>query len=473
MNVIEIEQIKKEIEQTFTGRRIGKVFQLSRHSFAIDLYPHNGAYLFVDIDPKIRSTYLIKRRLKELERSSMHSSPLAIQIRKQLSGAELVAIERPPDAKVLKLRLEIRDQVDVNGFWYLIIQLGGKQPNVFILDESEKIVASANESLVAGQSIDSIYAAPSDFISEASALPAMNGGSLSEALDGLSREMSSASSFDTLASTARKLLTAEIAKRHKLVKNLENDLAGHGDAEQWKRFGDLILANISNIRRDGNKLIVVDYFDPEIPEIEIEVDENRSPTDAANDFFKRYTKSRNAASAIASRMSVVGNELGRLEDKKIRLELAIENRDEDSLAKFLPAKKVEPPPGKRREPTDNFKGARQFVSSDGFEILVGKKAADNDYLTFRVARSLDLWLHAADYPGSHVVVRNPNRKDIPDRTLIESAQLAAFYSDAREKPKAAVNYTQKKFVNKPKRSAPGLVSLSSFKTILVEPKVAL
>ena len=74
-------------------------------------------------------------------------------------------------------------------------------------------------------------------------------------------------------------------------------------------------------------------------------------------------------------------------------------------------------------------------------------------MTFRVARSLDLWLHAADFPGSHVVVRIPNRKEVPNQTLLEAAQLAAFYSSGRKQPKAAVNYTQKKFVNKPKRAA--------------------
>ncbi|MCA1589333.1 MAG: NFACT RNA binding domain-containing protein [Acidobacteria bacterium] len=104
-------------------------------------------------------------------------------------------------------------------------------------------------------------------------------------------------------------------------------------------------------------------------------------------------------------------------------------------------------------------------------MLVGKKAKDNDYLTFRMAKSLDTWMHAADYPGSHVVVRNPNRREIPQKTLLEAAQLAAFYSQARRHPKAAVHYTQKKFVNKPRGAAPGLVSLASFKTILVEPKV--
>ena len=130
-----------------------------------------------------------------------------------------------------------------------------------------------------------------------------------------------------------------------------------------------------------------------------------------------------------------------------------------------PARKIS---AKRAE---EVKGVRSFVSSDGFEILVGKKAKDNDFLTFRIAKSLDTWMHAADYPGSHVVIRNPNRKEIPHRTLLEAAQLAAFYSQGKSQPKAAVHYTQKKFVNKPKGSAPGLVSLASFKTILVEPKI--
>ena len=84
---------------------------------------------------------------------------------------------------------------------------------------------------------------------------------------------------------------------------------------------------------------------------------------------------------------------------------------------------------------------------------------------------MDLWLHAADYPGSHVIVKNPARGEIPPKTLLEAAQIAAFFSQAASQGKVAVHYTQKKFVGKPKGAAAGLVSLSSFKTILVEPKI--
>src|SRR5205085_4171361 len=131
-----------------------------------------------------------------------------------------------------------------------------------------------------------------------------------------------------------------------------------------------------------------------------------------------------------------GERLRSEEEKVAELEAAIDRGDTEFLRSFdQPAKqKIVSRPSKKADQA--FKGARRFVSTDGFEILVGKKAADNDFLTFRVARSLDTWMHAADYPGSHVVIRNAGKKEVPQRTLLEAARLAAFYSDAREQPKA-------------------------------------
>jgi predicted ribosome quality control (RQC) complex YloA/Tae2 family protein len=278
-------------------------------------------------------------------------------------------------------------------------------------------------------------------------------------------------SFEALASTARRKTLNLIAKRQKLIANLRSDLEKHGDAEQWKRFGDLLLANLGTAERRGDRVIVTDYFDDAAPNIEIDAERQLPLNEVAEAYFRRYVKARNGKRVIADRIEGAEAEIDRHRETLVKIDAAIEAGDTAYLEAV-----IDPTPKplfsrQRKKAEAGFKGARRFVSSDGFEILVGKKAKDNDFLTFRVAKSLDLWLHAADYPGSHVVVRNDRRKEIPTKTLIEAAQLAAFYSDAREKPKAAVNYTEKKFVNKPKRSAPGLVRLASFKTILVEPQV--
>jgi predicted ribosome quality control (RQC) complex YloA/Tae2 family protein len=278
--------------------------------------------------------------------------------------------------------------------------------------------------------------------------------------------------FEQLAASVRKKVLAEIKKRNKLIDNLRGDLEKHGEPEIWKRYGDLLLANTNNARRDGDTIFVTDYFADDAPQIEIEGESNKTISEVAEEYFRRYTKARNGKKVIEQRLSVAETSLNIANEKLGLIVAAIEEQNEEYLASLASPVAKQLPPSKKKKAEAAFKGARRFVSSDGFDILVGKKAKDNDYLTFRIARSLDTWLHAADYPGSHVVIRNNGKKEIPNRTLVEAAELAAFYSDAREKPKAAVNYTQKKFVNKPRRAAAGLVSLASFKTILVEPKVS-
>ena len=279
--------------------------------------------------------------------------------------------------------------------------------------------------------------------------------------------------FDQLASTVRRKAVAEIKKHQKLIDNLHSDLEKHGDAERWKRFGDLLLANVNNATRRGDTILVTDYYDAATPAIEIEGAANKELSKVAESYFRRYVKARNGVRVIDERMAAAQTLLESANEKLQRIDTAIEERNEEYLSSLVvpPRKPIAIARKKKKE--IEFNGARRFISTNGFEILVGKKAKDNDYLTFRVARSLDTWMHAADYPGSHVVIRNANRKEIPIQTLIEAAQLAAFYSSGRGQTKAAVNYTLKKFVNKPKRAAPGLVSLASFKTILVEPQVPL
>ncbi|HEX3101265.1 MAG TPA: NFACT RNA binding domain-containing protein [Pyrinomonadaceae bacterium] len=279
--------------------------------------------------------------------------------------------------------------------------------------------------------------------------------------------------FDQLASTVRRKAISELKKHQKLIANLNSDLEKHGDAERWKRYGDLLLANVHTAQRDGDIIRVTDYFDDAVPIVEIEGEVNKPLSEIAEGYFRRYVKARNGNLVIEERMAATEIKLAAANEKLHLIDVAIEEENEEYLKSLVAPPRKPIAIARKKKKEVEFNGARRFISTDGFEILVGKKATDNDYLTFRVARSLDTWMHAADYPGSHVVIRNANRKEIPNRTLLEAAQLAAFYSNGRSQVKAAVHYTLKKFVNKPKRSAPGLVSLSSFKTILVEPQVPL
>ena len=206
-----------------------------------------------------------------------------------------------------------------------------------------------------------------------------------------------------------------------------------------------------------------------MPTIEVELDENTSLQDAAGKAFSRYSKSKRAVEEIGTRLIQIDRELTELKERRLTLEKAIARRDQSALATFGERKAQPTPERKKQKASPTIPGMRRYRSSDGYEVIVGRSARDNDELTFRVARPNDLWLHAGDYPGSHVIVRNSSRSEVPHRTIIEAAQLAAKFSQASKDTRVTVHYTQRKFLSKPKGAAAGLVRMSNFRSITVEP----
>jgi predicted ribosome quality control (RQC) complex YloA/Tae2 family protein len=273
----------------------------------------------------------------------------------------------------------------------------------------------------------------------------------------------------------KQTLAREVEKRESVIRAIESDRSRFDQPDKLKRMGDLILANLANARIEGTRATLVDYYDPGLAEVQIEIPDGFSLKEAASDYFARYQKAQRALTAIAAREREVLQTLGPLKHllSRIEAEPGADSLEEAGIqAEKLLGKKRSGPrtTDKRGRRTGSYAFGRRFRSSDGYEIVVGRNDRDNDALTFRVAKPNDVWLHAADYPGSHAIIRNPSRDAPPHRTITEAAEVAAFYSQAKGEGKAAVHYTLKKFVSKPPRSKPGLVRLSSFKTIIVEPR---
>lgn len=479
MNSRTLKAITDEFAAKLIGRRVGKIFQLSRTELAFDLRLPAQQYLYINYSPRDPRTYLTARRFKDLAKNSLQLSPFAFALMRRTSNGTIANVRMRDDDRVIEFDIAGRDELgdDIRSFF--IVQLTGRSANLFLADERQIIVERARSTADTGQQIGDPYSPPSrpgplspERSNKADIAVESSSAEPSLALDRYYSERLAEDDTRAVISNARSRLASEIRKREKLVAKLRSDLADHGDAENWKKLGDLLLANASSAVRSGSTVTVKDLFVEDEPELIIEVDENLSLTGAAEDLYRRYTKARNAAAEIDSRMRTASLELADFDARSAALEKAIAEGDLESIKSFTKPARIEGPAGYSKQGQRGTSSAyRTFVSSDGVEILVGKKAKDNDVLTFKIAKSLDTWMHAADYPGSHVVIRNQNRKDPPQQTLIEAAQLAAFYSQGRKQVKAAVHYTQKKFVNKPKGAAPGLVSLASFKTLLVVPEV--
>ncbi len=495
MNDQTIEAIAEELASLLTGRVVGKIYQLTRASLTIDFRTTGDRHLFISVEPNQPRIYLITRRARELEKQSLAPSPFALVLRKHLSGAQLRAINKDAGDRILRFTFDARGETGIAYSRILVAQLTGRTANLFLLDDAGRVIDALRPARGAGQETGERYQPPPQLAApgapaEREQISRGSFSSLSEALDHHYRQLAAARSFETRAAAILSRTSKMIAKCRKLQRNLENDLTAHGNPDEHKRVGDLLLANIATAERRGSRVLLTDYYAEGEPTIEIEVDEHLTLPEAAAQRFARYTKARRAALETAARLDALRTELGPLETERAKLENIIAARDEAALAAFDDARGGAQTTGgaadrsaarhssgtssgrrTRGRTSESLPGVRRYRSSDGYEILVGRAARDNDQLTFRIARPHDLWLHAADYPGSHVVVRNPTRGgDVPQRTVIEAAQLAAHFSQARADAKVVIHYTTRKFLSKPKGAAPGLVRMSSFRSLLVEPR---
>jgi len=267
-------------------------------------------------------------------------------------------------------------------------------------------------------------------------------------------------------------LKGEIARAERLSAKLADEAAIYKEADLHARKGQLLVANSAKVRRGQREIRLRDYGDPAQEYLQIELDPARSVDENAKRYFSLHRKAKRGTEIVRGRLADVEGRLTSLRDlirdagvanglgELERIEAALV-----PLARRLPARDR----GRSSASKADGPEPRTFLSSDGLPILVGRSGPGNDRLTWRLARSHDLWLHVQGSPGSHVVVRLNKGKPVPPRTLREAAQLAAYYSRARGQVKVPVDYAVRKYLRKPKSAAPGVVLLSQEKTIVVHP----
>jgi len=281
-------------------------------------------------------------------------------------------------------------------------------------------------------------------------------------------------------------LAAEIKKKDRLKEKLQAQLKKAGEAQSLKTYADLLYAQHDKSAK-GSTLRVPNLFDPELGEVDIPLAPELSLIENANRYHRLHRKAGRSIPQITERLRMLESEIAALQREEERLVKAhsekppvsegltyeaLDREDTDNVRKPKISGQRSPDEFRPDPETLVRRTAKVFRSSEGMQILVGKSSKDNDVLTLKVARSEDFWLHVAGYGGSHVVLRNPEKLPAaPKQSLMEAAQLAAYFSQARNASKVEVHYTQKKFVSKPKGAKPGLVRLKEYKSISARPQL--
>lgn len=231
--------------------------------------------------------------------------------------------------------------------------------------------------------------------------------------------------------------------------------------KNYKHQADLLMAYLHEIPKGAEKAELTD-FDGE-RKIVIKLKREMTVQEWAE---KLYQKAKKQQIECAQTETHIANLEKMLEDLKAQREKVDQATDSHALRSSVPQLVSKTTEKKQQDATPYKK-----FEIDGFTVLVGKNAADNDKLTFGIAKKDDLWLHAKDVAGSHVIIQNPSKKEIPKPLLEKAAQLAAYYSKGKGSDLYPVLFTLKKFVRKPKGAGPGKVLVDKEKTLLVEPKL--
>lgn len=265
--------------------------------------------------------------------------------------------------------------------------------------------------------------------------------------------------------------------RHILQRNLdrcvkklslqEEKICESSQRDQYRFIGELITSNIYSLHRGEVEAHVLNYDVDPAEIIVIPLDVQKTPAENAQWYFKQYTKAKRTHDAVTKQIAENKEEIVYLENQLHNLDKCTEDIEILEIqAELVQEGFMKPQKMKKTKPVPS--NPYHYQSSEGFDIYVGKNNNQNDQLTLKTAHNEDVWLHTKVIPGSHVIIK-VNGKPLSEKTLLEAATLAAYYSKAKLSTNVPVDYTIRKFVKKPVGAKPGMVIYTNQKTLYISP----
>lgn len=271
----------------------------------------------------------------------------------------------------------------------------------------------------------------------------------------------------TKSSDLQKIVMNNINRCIKKDKILNGTLKKCEDKDIYKLYGELLTSNIYALKKGLSHIELANYYSENYDTVKITLDENKTPSQNVQAYYKKYNKLKKSEEAATEQLLQNEEELNYLYSVLTNINNA-DNYDEIEEIKkeliqtgYIKFKKI------YKSKKSKTSKPMHFISTDGIDIYVGKNNIQNDYLTLKFANKHDIWFHTKNVPGSHVIVKN--YMDIPESTLLEAANLAAYYSKSQNSSNVPVDYTEVKNVKKPNGAKPGMVIYSTNQTIYVTP----
>lgn len=267
-----------------------------------------------------------------------------------------------------------------------------------------------------------------------------------------------------------RILTTTSDRLSRKINVQRAELAHCAERDDLRICGDLINANLYNIEKGAAFAELQNFYEEAMPLIKVKLNPALSASQNAQKYYKEYRKARTAEEILTVQIQQARQELSYIDTVFEELSRAATERDLSEIrAELIDQGYIRAPRGRQKQPASV--GPMEFVSSDGFPILVGRNNRQNDHLTMKQANNNDVWLHTKNIPGSHTVILTQGRT-ATETAVYEAAMLAAFHSRGKDSSKVPVDYTEVRNVSKPQGSKPGMVIYVNYKTVYVTPDAA-
>jgi predicted ribosome quality control (RQC) complex YloA/Tae2 family protein len=471
----EIEAVVRDLRPRLEGGRIERIDQPAPDRLILTV--RHRAYLcwlLICTDPRASRLHLLTHRPE----TGPPAAGFCNAVRQRLTGAPVLALRQVPDDRVVVIESEERDRLMNPHRVCLVAELVGVGSNLILTDEDDRVLAALSREESERRTIapGSTYVPlepPRDLPARAreNRFAGASGTddplALSRAIQAHYAEAEARARLDEKRATLVRRLTSALKRRRRRLRAIERDLRVAENAEQIRRRAELLAIALPRLERGQREVVVEDVFEPERPEVTIQLDPAVPPAENVERLFRRYKKAKAGRDRLAGRLQETKRQIAALETLR---NAAREAGSEGELAEVQAAAGnvgLRPAQAPARRTVERRVGLRSFESADGLEILVARNARENERLTFSIVRGNDYWFHVVDWRGPHVVVRMPAGGDLPGETLLDAAHLAVHFSKARGAERAEVGYTRCKNVRRMKGGGPGRVSYSDGRTIRV------
>lgn len=286
---------------------------------------------------------------------------------------------------------------------------------------------------------------------------------LSEALEAFFGSRDQKDRLSQKSASMVRILKGQIERCEKKLALQEEELSGAAKMEEYRIMGDVINANLWQLKKGMQEVELDNFYDPEGGTIRIPLDTQLTPSQNAQRYFKKYQKARSAKITAAEQKEKTLKELDYLEGALLDVGKCVGESELEEIRQELARAGYVKKNTSRRQQRDLPKSKPyRYCSSDGIEIWVGKNAVQNERMTL-AAKPGETWLHAKNMPGSHVLIRTEDT--VPENTLREAALLAAWYSKGQNSSTVPIDYTLRKYVKKPGGTPAGFVIYTNQHTV--------